>query len=448
MVTEERVIEGWCLVGFWCLIVSISVVRLAAVESLSWWVFVGVWFSMFVLEMSWRRSRICGGFCTIGTLSISMETLLVVPQHRNQYYGRSKAHGSDRFVSSPSSDFREINCRTLNLGQKTPSPHSEDSKQAKTTGKSSAIAIPFAEASNYEKSFHDDFSYCELWAGPAYSNSPPPSSLPIPKFSMRPKRTVSLDLPGSAPVMKMHAIAKSAPPSPTREPYPSPRDLLTLQLRISGEFSISISRMIEVRGAPCSLFFFLGTLHEGGLVPLHHLFQVFAPGPPIPVVRHKAYLPGEFIDHIELFIRKRIEGLPGGCFSSYDVFVVDIDCLLKSSLEVETEIVVNPFMFILPVSLSDVFKVPRQGSRPLSFEVCWTLKIQKCWVVLKQLKLPSGLLMDASTRSLCPITHLSEHLQLLITPFSLQRRISIVVLLKVPSPPPSPFSLLSDGEVR
>lgn len=176
-----------------------------------------------------------------------METLLVVPQHRNQYYGRSKAHGSDRFVSSPSSDFREINCRTFESGagilptplkacttpvakgacplsQKTPSPHSEDSKQAKTTGKSSAIAIPFAEASNYEKSFHDDFSYCELWAGPAYSNSPPPSSLPIPKFSMRPKRTVSLDLPGSAPVMKMHAIAKSAPPSPTREPYPSPRD--------------------------------------------------------------------------------------------------------------------------------------------------------------------------------------------------------------------------------
>lgn len=64
------VIEGWCLVGFWCLIVSISAVRTAAVESLSWWVFVGVWFSMFVLEMSWRRSRICGGFCTIGTVKL------------------------------------------------------------------------------------------------------------------------------------------------------------------------------------------------------------------------------------------------------------------------------------------------------------------------------------------------------------------------------------------
>lgn len=45
------VIEGWCLVGCWCLIVSISVVRSAAVESLNWWGFVEVWFSMFVLEM-------------------------------------------------------------------------------------------------------------------------------------------------------------------------------------------------------------------------------------------------------------------------------------------------------------------------------------------------------------------------------------------------------------
>ena len=45
-----------------------------------------------------------------------METLLVVAQHRHQYYGRSKAHGSDGFVSSPSSDFGEINCRTFASG--------------------------------------------------------------------------------------------------------------------------------------------------------------------------------------------------------------------------------------------------------------------------------------------------------------------------------------------
>lgn len=164
---------------------------------------------------------------------MSMETLLVVAQHRNQYYGRSKAHGSGRFVSSPSSSFIEINCRSFESGTgilptplspKTPSPHSEDSKRAKPTSKSSAIAIPFAQSSSYEKSFHEDLAYSELWAGPAYSNSPPPSSLPIPKFSMRPKRSASLDLPASAPVIKTHPIAKSAPPSPTREPFPSPRD--------------------------------------------------------------------------------------------------------------------------------------------------------------------------------------------------------------------------------
>lgn len=35
----------------------------------------------------------------------------------------------------------------------------------------------------------------ERWAGPAYSNSPPPSSLPFPKFSKRQLRTSSLDIP-------------------------------------------------------------------------------------------------------------------------------------------------------------------------------------------------------------------------------------------------------------
>ena len=64
-------IEGWCLVGLWCLIVSISVVRSTAVESLSWWFYFGVCFSMFVLDLSWRRrSRISGGFGTIGTLKL------------------------------------------------------------------------------------------------------------------------------------------------------------------------------------------------------------------------------------------------------------------------------------------------------------------------------------------------------------------------------------------
>nr|DAD30485.1 TPA_asm: hypothetical protein HUJ06_009336 [Nelumbo nucifera] len=44
-----------------------------------------------------------------------METL-VVAQHRNQYYNRSKPTRPNRFVSSPSRGFREINCRTFQSG--------------------------------------------------------------------------------------------------------------------------------------------------------------------------------------------------------------------------------------------------------------------------------------------------------------------------------------------
>ncbi|KAK4355514.1 hypothetical protein RND71_024485 [Anisodus tanguticus] len=71
------------------------------------------------------------------------------------------------------------------------------------------------------ESLSDEFAYSELWAGPAYSNSPPPSSLPIPKFSVKPKRTVSLDLPGSPSDIDLPPMAKSAPASPARELSPS-----------------------------------------------------------------------------------------------------------------------------------------------------------------------------------------------------------------------------------
>ncbi|XP_010256089.1 PREDICTED: uncharacterized protein LOC104596558 [Nelumbo nucifera] len=178
-----------------------------------------------------------------------METLVVVAQHRNQYYSRSKHGLPGRFVSSPSRGFREINCRTFQSGagispnllksyngssairrtsSSPPTPPSlgprfEEEKQLKSRGKSSAIPINL-NASNKDTPFNDGLSYSELWAGPAYSNSPPPSSLPIPKFSLRQKRSVSLDLPSSGSRIPMHPIAKSAPPSPTREPYPPRRD--------------------------------------------------------------------------------------------------------------------------------------------------------------------------------------------------------------------------------
>ncbi|XP_059660491.1 uncharacterized protein LOC132306910 [Cornus florida] len=187
-----------------------------------------------------------------------METLVVVAHHRNHYYSRRRAHGLARFgsfESPPSRYFREISCRTFQSGvgilpiplkgytspltkqacsfssPKTTSPsvssHSNDVRRLKRSVRSSVVPIPisFRDGDNKEGSLSDDFSYSELWAGPAYSNSPPPSSLPIPKFSVRSNRTASLDLPSSEFDSNFRPITKSAPPSPTREHDPSPINL-------------------------------------------------------------------------------------------------------------------------------------------------------------------------------------------------------------------------------
>jgi hypothetical protein len=184
-----------------------------------------------------------------------METLVVVEQHKNQYYSRSKPQGNARFgASSPSKDFRVINCRTFQSGSGIlPSPL----KSHASPRSPSPIAVKTYENSNYDNQTHgkiipkstpipingkscrkhstftedvtvgsETLLLSELWAGPTYSNSPPPSSLPIPKFSVRPKRTVSLNLPGSSPeIEEMRPVAKSAPSSPTRENFLYTRDL-------------------------------------------------------------------------------------------------------------------------------------------------------------------------------------------------------------------------------
>ncbi|CAI0400760.1 unnamed protein product [Linum tenue] len=197
-----------------------------------------------------------------------METLLVVAHHRNQCYGRVKPHRSGRFGSSPSSrNFRGINCRTFESGPgilpnpfssscktnpsiscssispcsspKTPSSsinaqwnaHSGDKSRHKTAPVSSPIPISVKGPRKFS-TFNDgifnsdeDSAFSELWAGPAYSNSPPPSSLPIPKFSMKPKRTVSLDLPLPDSKFELPPIAKSAPASPSRKHDSPTRDM-------------------------------------------------------------------------------------------------------------------------------------------------------------------------------------------------------------------------------
>ncbi|KAM7253876.1 hypothetical protein ACFE04_031558 [Oxalis oulophora] len=182
-----------------------------------------------------------------------METLVVVDQHKNQYYGRVKPN-SYGYGSPPSKSFRGINCRTFQSSPgilptpfnslaspvtkqsrylsspRTPSPavkfQSNDKTPLKFSGRSSSVPITIKHPNN-ERSFYgnNNMSFSELWAGPAYSNSPPPSSLPIPKFSLRSKRTVSLELPSSGPGIKIHAIAKSAPASPTREHGSPNRDV-------------------------------------------------------------------------------------------------------------------------------------------------------------------------------------------------------------------------------
>lgn len=188
-----------------------------------------------------------------------METIIVVDHHRNEYCGNRRNHGSP-----VSRDFRGINCRTFQSGagllptpacvtpvrkrgfayssssdvKKTPVlpyvnslsvERSNRNLKRGTLNKSSSVPVPidFEVGSGKGRSlFCDEFSYSELWAGPAYSNSPPPSSLPIPKFFVQPKRTVSLDLPASSvSEMKLQPVARSAPPSPKREHNISGRNL-------------------------------------------------------------------------------------------------------------------------------------------------------------------------------------------------------------------------------
>ncbi|KAH9617715.1 hypothetical protein KSS87_017221, partial [Heliosperma pusillum] len=157
-----------------------------------------------------------------------MATMLAVAHHRNEYHiGYRKGDSRARFGSLSSRRFMDVNCRAVeggvgllpspfkgygspvsNRGLLSPKPEylhagvtggrskSEDVKQLKKVVKSSPIAIKGGSGSKVEKESRENVCFSELWAGPAYSNSPPPTSLPMPKFDMKPKRCVSLDLPG------------------------------------------------------------------------------------------------------------------------------------------------------------------------------------------------------------------------------------------------------------
>ncbi|KAJ6813631.1 uncharacterized protein M6B38_143320 [Iris pallida] len=172
-----------------------------------------------------------------------METLVVVAHHRNH-----KSRISDRFGSSPSKGFKGISCRTFessagilpsprefNHSLEPISPSGPPVKSSKP--RSNPIAISPKPATKAPLFDEEEFSYSELWAGPAYTNSPPPSSLPIPKFSLRQKRSVSLELPCPSSGIVLPPLAKSAPTSPTRDTFSSATENLRriLQLDVADD---------------------------------------------------------------------------------------------------------------------------------------------------------------------------------------------------------------------
>ncbi|CAN8247994.1 unnamed protein product [Cochlearia groenlandica] len=167
-----------------------------------------------------------------------METLILVAEHRNQYSVK-KSLRDDGFKSGPSKTYRQINCRTFHSGVGLlPRPKRASSSSSTPINKralpkvkspcSPKSVLPvFNHPSVYSKDYqiHRSCSefvdkrrslcYSELWAGPTYSNSPPPTSVPIPKFSLKQKRTVSLSFPPPDSVVDIPEVAKSAPVSPT-----------------------------------------------------------------------------------------------------------------------------------------------------------------------------------------------------------------------------------------
>jgi len=152
---------------------------------------------------------------------------VVIPEQHNHHRHpgpRSKPSGPHFTSPPPSRSFRGMNCRSFHSGgcmsvlpspppppartYSSPEPKTPKQQQLPRHGGKRTRPISLSPSTSPSRS--------ELWAGPAFSNSPPPSSLPIPKFSLRQKRSISLELP---PVecsddVEVRPHAKSAPSSP------------------------------------------------------------------------------------------------------------------------------------------------------------------------------------------------------------------------------------------
>ena len=158
----------------------------------------------------------------------AMETLVISQQrgHHHSSGRRRKPSSASSHLSTPQSmsGFHAVNCRafhsSVSIGilpspppppartYSTPEPKTP--KQQLHHGKKRSRAISISPSTSPP-------SRPELWAGPAFSNSPPPSSLPIPNFSLHQKRSVSLELlpADRSDNVEVPLHAKSAPSSPT-----------------------------------------------------------------------------------------------------------------------------------------------------------------------------------------------------------------------------------------
>jgi len=121
---------------------------------------------------------------------------VVIPEQRNHHHRhpgpRSKPSGPHFTSPSSSRGFRGMNCRSFHsggcIGVLPPSPpppaRTYSSPEAKTPKQQQQLLRHGGKCTrpiSISPSTSPP-SRSELWAGPAFSNSPPPSSLPIPKF--------------------------------------------------------------------------------------------------------------------------------------------------------------------------------------------------------------------------------------------------------------------------
>lgn len=153
------------------------------------------------------------------------------PRHpRPSKYENGRTLRSDtknRTLSHPAMSKKRIGCdwKPVEIGSQNcravPIP-----KQRNSERKSPSLSYEIT-TSNDVSSLSPPPSPSENWAGPAYSNSPPPSSLPFPKFSMRQMRSVSLELPSTSSEFSdalstedLCASSWSVPTSPSREVTP------------------------------------------------------------------------------------------------------------------------------------------------------------------------------------------------------------------------------------